>query len=103
MAQLGIELELIVLLALAVLGPAFFAVFEVETPGWRKALKWALVVGLTLGLYAAVGHWSLVLPAFTAAAGCTFHVMWCRRNGIDPVHATPRRRYYELRGWRWVE
>ena len=23
--------------------------------------------------------------------------------GIDPLRATPRRKYYELRGWTWPE
>ena len=24
---------------------------------------------------------------------------WCRKHEIDPWNATPRERYYELRGW----
>ncbi len=97
----GIELELAVLLVIAILGPAVFAIFEVETPWWRKALRWALVSGLTLGLYSAIGHRALVLPIALAVAGTTVHFWWCRKQGIDPLRATPRRRYYELRGWEW--
>ena len=97
------ELELAVLLAFAILGTGMFAVFEVETPPWRKILKWTILSGLTLALYQWVGHWSLLLPAAGAVVGTSFHFVWCRRNGIDPVHATPRRRYYELRGWSWPE
>ena len=96
-------LELSVLLAISILGSSFFAVFEVETPGWRKALKWALVSALTLGLARSIGHWALVLPGIAATVGTTFHIIWCRRNRIDPLRATPRRRYYELRGWAWPE
>lgn len=96
---MGIELELGVLLALHILGSQLFARFEIETPAWRKILKWTLLVALTLGLYAAVGHWALVLPIAGALAGLTFHLVWCRRNGIHPLKATPRDRYYELRGW----
>jgi len=44
-----------------------------------------------------------VVPALAAAGGLTVHFMWCRRHGIDPVHATPRRKYYALRGWTWRE
>lgn len=98
-----VTLELATLLALAILGPAFFAPFEVETPGWRKALKWTVVCGLTLLLRRWVGHWALLLPAFAAVIGLTFHFSWCRKHGIDPVRATPRRRYYALRGWTWSE
>jgi len=100
---MGIELELLILLAIAVLGQGTFARFEVETAPWRKILKWFLVIGLTLGLYAIVGHWSLAFPLAAGVAGLTVHFTWCRQNGIDPILATPRRRYYELRGWAWRE
>ncbi len=100
---MGIELELAVLLGLLVIGTSVFAPFEVETPPWRKILKWVILVGLTLGLHAAVGHWALVPPLVLGAAGLTFHMVWCRKNAIDPLRATPRRRYYELRGWEWHE
>ena len=98
---MGIELELGTLLAIAVIGQVSFAVFEVETPAWRKILKWLVVIGLTLGLTRVVGHWALVLPIAGGAAGVIGHAIWCRRHGIDPIRGTPRRRYYELRGWAW--
>ncbi len=100
---MGIELELIVLLVLQTLGTSFFAVFEVETPGWRKALKWAIASGGTLGLYFVVGHWALLFIAFLGVLGGTVHVLYCRKHAIHPLHATPRRKYYELRGWTWLE
>jgi hypothetical protein len=103
MSDLGIELELGVLLGLLLLGAEIFAPFEVETPAWRKILKWSVVIGLTLGLYRYLGHWSLVAPAGLGVLGLTFHFVWCRKNGIHPIRATPRKRYYELRGWDWEE
>jgi peptidoglycan biosynthesis protein MviN/MurJ (putative lipid II flippase) len=96
-------LELATLLAMAILGPAFFSPFETETPGWRKALKWGVVVGATVALYPVAGHWSLVLPFTLAALGLTVHFWWCHREGIHPLRATPRRRYYELRHWTWPD
>ncbi len=96
---MGIELELAILLALTVLGTELFARFEIETPAWRKILKWFIVIALTLGLYPVMGHWTLAVPAVLALAGLTLHFVWCRRHGIDPLRATPKRRYYELRGW----
>ncbi len=103
MANIGIELELSFLLAVAILGTSFFAPFEVETPPRRKLLKWTFVATITLVAYRYVGHWALLPPTGLALLGLTFHFVWCRKNGIDPVHATPRRRYYELRGWKWHE
>ena len=100
---MGIELELVVLLAIAIAGPAIFAVFEIETPAWRKLLKWVVVCALTLALYRVAGHLALLLPIGLGALGVTAHFVWCRRNGIHPLRATPRRKYYEMRGWAGVE
>lgn len=96
---MGVELELATLLAFSIVGQSAFARFEIETPPWRKILKWTMMSGLTLLLYRAVHHWALLLPLGMAVAGSTFHIIWCRRNGIDPLRATPSHRYYELRGW----
>ena len=98
---MGIELELTTLLALAIIGQSTFARFEIETPAIRKIIKWFTMAAVTLGLYPLIGHWTLLVPATLGAAGTTFHFVWCRRNGIDPIRATPARRYYELRGWTW--
>lgn len=98
---MGIELELGVLLAVAIIGQSTFARFEIETPAIRKIGKWFMMAGLTLGLSKLVGHWALLVPLAMGAAGTTFHFIWCKRNGIDPIRATPARRYYELRGWTW--
>jgi len=99
----GIELELAILLAFAIIGQSAFARFEIETPPLRKILKWFTLSGLTLALARYVGHWALLVPVTVGLAGSIFHLVWCRRNGIDPLRATPSRRYYALRGWTWSE
>lgn len=100
---MGIELELGFLLALQIIGTETFAPFEIETPAWKKILKWSIVAGLTLGLYQVIGHWSILVPTVLGLVGFAFHLVWCKKNGIDPLRATPRRRYYELRGWPWPD
>ena len=100
---MGVELELGVLLALSIVGSSTFAVFEVETPAWRKILKWTVISVLTLLFYAGAGHWALLVPAVGGVLGTGVHFWWCRRQGIHPLRATPRQRYYQLRGWTWVE
>lgn len=100
---MGIELEWFLLFALCALGNAVFGVFENETPWWRRTLKWGLVAAATFGVYQVAGHWALLVLAVPATAGLTFHLAYCRKHGIHPVDATPRRRYYELRGWAWPE
>ncbi len=98
---MGIELELALLFVAQTIGTGIFAAFEVETPAWRKITKWLVMAAITLGLYRVVGHWSLVFPLFFLLVGISFHLFWCRKHGIDPLRATPRRKYYELRGWPW--
>ena len=95
---MGIELELFVLLARSVVGQSIFARFEIETPAWRKVLKWLIGGGGTLALYSIVGHWALLFPLLAAVVGTAFHFIWCRKHGIDPLRATPHRKYYHLRG-----
>ncbi len=58
MSEIGIELELGILLGLVLVGPGIFAVFEVETPAWRRILKGSIVIGLTLGLYGPSDRWA---------------------------------------------
>ena len=98
---MGVELELSVLLAFAIVGQSSFARFEIETPATRKIVKWSTMVLVTVALSRWVGHWALLFPLGMGVLGSTFHVLWCRRNGINPLTAAPRRRYYELRGWTW--
>ena len=98
---MGIELELLTLLILQTVGFAVFGRFEVETAPWRKILKWAIFIGLTLAVYRWAGHWALLVPGLAAAAGLTVHTVWCRRHQIDLLAPRPLRRYYELRGWTW--
>ena len=100
---MGINLELFVLLIISVIGQNTFARFEIEIPAWRKILKWFCVIGATLGLYSVIRHWALLLPIGLGTAGVVYHFVWCRRNGIHPLRATPARRYYELRGWAWPQ
>lgn len=95
---MGIELELGTLLVFAIIGQSSFARFEIETPVLRKILKWLSLSALTLLLYRYVGHWALVLPSTIGVVGATFHLVWCKRHGIDPLRATPSRRLLRTQG-----
>lgn len=100
---MGIELELGVLFVMQTVGYAIFDPFEVETKAWRKITKWTIIGGLTVGVFYWAGHWALLVPAAGFLLGGTVHFVWCRKHGIHPVRATPRRKYYQLRGWAWPE
>lgn len=96
---MGVELELGVLLALSIVGQSTFARFEIETSRARLVRKWFVVSGLTLTMYYAFGHWALTVPLGLGIGGGVFHYVWCKRNNIHPLNATPRDQYYRLRGW----
>jgi hypothetical protein len=100
---MDVKLELLVLLIVQLFASNLFVHFEIETPAFRKILKWLFMDAATIGLYYVVGHWSLLLPTLMLTAGTTFHIIWCKKRGIDPLRATPKRKYYELRGWKWKE
>ena len=93
--------ELAVLFASCAVGTAVFGRFEAETPPWRLIARWGLLAALVLWLRGVVGHAAAAVPAVLGAFGLVAHVAWCRRHGIHPLRAEPRRRYYRLRGWRW--
>lgn len=61
------------------------------------------VAGLTLVTYYWIGHWALLVAIGPAFLGLIIHFKWCKANNIHPLKATPRKRYYELRGWQWPE
>ncbi|MGG7034943.1 MAG: hypothetical protein ACI7YS_07080 [Flavobacterium sp.] len=100
---MGIELELAELLIIQLLASSFFARFEVETLPLKRILKWLIIYGITIGLYFAFHHWAVIFPIFPMIFGAIFHFNWCRKHGINPFNATPRKKYYQLRGWKWEE
>ena len=98
------ETELLALFIFHSLGVAVFGRFESETPWWRLVIKWAVMLGLTWWLSVSFGTAvALSVMAALLVASLTFHFVWCKRHGIHPISATPRKRYYELRGWDWKE
>ena len=100
---MDVKLELLFLLIVQLFASNLFVHFEIETPAIRKIIKWLFMDGVTISLYYWIGHWSLLFPITMLFVGTTFHIIWCRRNGIDPLRATPRRKYYELRKWKWPD
>jgi len=98
---MGIELELAVLLVIRTLGNFIFGRFEFEAPLREKLIKWIIVDGGTVALYYVIGHWALAFRLGLFIAATTAHFIACRREGFDPVYATPRKKYYDFKGWDW--
>ena len=99
----GIELELAELLIVHLIASNMFARFEVETPALKKITKWLIIFGMTLGIYCWLSHWALLFPIMAMIPGTIYHFIWCKKNGIDPIKATPKKKYYQLRSWKLEE
>lgn len=97
------EIILFVLLGIQLFASTAFAKFEIETPLSRKLIKWLVIDGSTVALFYVIGYYSVLLPISMIAIGATYHIFWCKKNGIDSLKATPKRKYYKLRGWKWRE
>jgi hypothetical protein len=92
--------ELAVLLAIAILGGAGVRRLRSGDPLVAKGAQVDSRHHGHPGARGGRGPLGAALPDTAAGiAGVAFHIWWCRMHGIDPVHATPRKRYYELRGW----
>jgi hypothetical protein len=98
------EKVLLALLIGHILGVGIFAKFESESPWWRWVLKWTIILGIVYGLAVAFNPAvALYVLIGLFILSVIIHFAWCRSHGIHPIHATPRRKYYELRGWKWEE
>ncbi len=100
---MGIELELLTLLVVQTAFISSFAKFEVETPLLKKLLKWTVIDVIVISSYFWIGHWSILLFFLMLIPGISYHFYWCKKNGIHPFKATPKKKYYKLRNWKWEE
>ena len=98
--MMGVELELVVLLIVQTVLISSFAKFEIETPVLRKVFKWFIIDSIIITLYYIFGHWALLFLLLLLIPGTTYHFIWCKKNGIHPINATPRKKLYQLRGWK---
>ncbi len=102
---ISMPIVLLVLLAIQILRTSILGRFEIETPIWKRLLKWIVMYGVTItvAFCFALGLWPLVFPVGWTVLDTVRHLVFCRREGIHPIYATPRKKLYELKGWEWPE
>ena len=77
-----------------------FGAFELRVAAWKRLLKFLI----TAALIASLAAWFGLLVANVVffgmmTAGMSFHIWWCRKNGIELLRPEPREKYFRLRGW----
>jgi predicted MFS family arabinose efflux permease len=78
-------------------GNICFGRFEEHKPRWRRLLKVAIVLAVTLTLSATVGRtWAYAVLALPLVGAAWIHLVWLPRNGINGWTAEPRDRYLAL-------
>jgi hypothetical protein len=84
-------------IVIGVLSPSF-GHFETVRPLWTRVARWMVYLAITGALGLTVGRpWTFVWLLGLPLTGATFHLVWCLRNGINPLTAEPREKYERLR------
>ncbi len=81
-------------------GHIVFGHFEEMTPKWRKLLKLALFIGISLliSFYTGRTGFHIFLGVMTIPV-LIIHIWWLPKKGINGWTGEPKEKYYELRGW----
>jgi hypothetical protein len=81
-------------------GHIFFGHFEVHTPKWRKVLKLALFICLSVAITSQFGRaWTLGFLGVMTMAVVIIHAIILPAKGINGWTAEPKEKYYKMRGW----
>ena len=90
-------LDAAIVLGLFAVGGILFGRFEEHRPRWRRLLKVALVLAVTLTLSATVGRaWAYGVLALPLLGAAWVHLVWLPRHGINGWTGEPREKYLEL-------
>jgi hypothetical protein len=86
-----------VVLGIFAVGNILFGHFEEHKPKWRRLLKVALIVTLTVTLSATAGRaWAYGVIALPLLAAAYVHLRWLPKHGVNGWTGEPRERYLEL-------
>jgi predicted MFS family arabinose efflux permease len=79
------------------IGNILFGRFEEHRPRWRRVLKLALVLAITLTLANTVGRaWAYGWMLLPLCLAVWVHGVWLPRHGISGWTAEPREKYLAL-------
>jgi hypothetical protein len=86
-----------VVLGIFAVGNILFGHFEAHKPKWRRLLKVAILLAVTLSLSTIVGReWAYGLLILLLLAAAHVHLYWLPKHGVNGWTGEPRDRYLEL-------
>jgi predicted MFS family arabinose efflux permease len=89
--------DLVVYLAIYVIGAICFGRFEDWKPRWRRVLKVVLVTAVFVSLLQIGGRpWAWGLIGLMLCAAAYVHLVWLPQHGINGWTAEPREEYLRL-------
>ena len=96
-------MEVAMVATIFAVGNILFGHWEVETPKWRRLLKFVIVLALTLLISRMSGRlWAFLFLGALAVAAVIVHAFWLPwRYGINGWTGEPKEKYYALRGWKY--
>lgn len=93
-------LDVAIVMSIFAVGNILFGHFEEHKPKWRRLLKVALVLGVTLALSAnGLRLWAFVLLGIALLGAAVIHLWWLPRHGVNGWTGEPKEKYYELIGY----
>jgi L-asparagine transporter-like permease len=96
-------MEVAIVATIFAVGNILFGHWEVETPKWRRLLKFLIVLAVTILLSRTFGRlWAFIFVGILALAALIVHGFWLPwRYGINGWTGEPKEKYYALRGWKY--
>ena len=95
-------MEVAVVATIFAVGNILMGHWEAATPKWRRLLKFAVILGLTLAISAGIGRrWAFVFLGLLAVGSVIIHAWWLPRLGINGWTGEPKEKYYAMRGWKY--
>jgi hypothetical protein len=89
--------DVAVVMSIFAVGNILFGHFEQHRPPWRRLLKVAIVLAVTLGLAATAGRsWAYGVLAVPLLLAAWVHLVWLPRHGVNGWTGEPRERYLAL-------
>ena len=97
-------MEVAVVAIIFAVGNILMGHWEAQTPKWRRLLKFALVLAVTVALSAWLGRaWAFGFLGLMAFTALVIHAWWLPyRYGINGWTGEPKEKYYALRGWKYA-